>query len=82
MDLAFEEVITSDKRSYFRIEEFGFYLQDYYARDWINNSMVFIEVNNLVLLQQKWNYNISFLSETLALHRVFPLNAPCGLLKL
>jgi len=47
LDLGFEEVIISNKMSYFRIGEFGFYLQDYYAREWINNSMVFLEVNNL-----------------------------------
>jgi len=46
IDLGFEEVITSEKMSYFRIEEFGFYLQDYYAKDWIENSMIFLEVDN------------------------------------
>jgi len=46
-DLGFEELITSDKMSYFCIGEFGFYLQDYYAKDWIENSMIFLEVDNL-----------------------------------
>ncbi len=47
LDLGFKEVITSQKMSYFYIEEFGFYLQDAYVKDWIDNSMIFFEVNNL-----------------------------------
>ncbi|WP_445456427.1 glyoxalase [Flavobacterium sp. HNIBRBA15423] len=47
MDLGFEEVITSEKMSYFYIGEFGFYLQDAYVKDWIDNSMIFFEVDNL-----------------------------------
>ncbi len=46
-DLGFEEVITSGKMSYFYIEKFGFYLQDAYVKDWVDNSMVFLEVDNL-----------------------------------
>ncbi len=33
--------------SYFSMGEFGFYLQDAYVKDWIDNSMVFFEVDNL-----------------------------------
>lgn len=33
--------------SYFRYGEFGFYLQDYYVKDWVDNSMIFLEVQNL-----------------------------------
>ncbi len=46
-DLGFEEVITSKNMSYFYSGEFGFYLQDAYVKDWINNSMIFFEVDNL-----------------------------------
>ncbi|WP_282044028.1 glyoxalase [Winogradskyella flava] len=46
-DLGFEEVITSGKMSYFYIKEFGFYLQDAYVKDWVDNSMIFLEVDNL-----------------------------------
>lgn len=46
-DLGFEEVITSEKMSYFYIEKFGFYLQDAYVKDWVDNSMIFLEVDNL-----------------------------------
>ncbi|MEO9485530.1 MAG: glyoxalase [Ekhidna sp.] len=43
----FSEVVTSSKMSYFFIDNFGFYLQDYYVKDWIENTMLFIEVENL-----------------------------------
>lgn len=33
--------------SYFSIETFGFYFQDAYVKDWIDNSMIFMEVTNL-----------------------------------
>lgn len=48
LELGFREVIISEKMSYFHIDKFGFYLQDYYAKDWINKSMVFLEVDNLI----------------------------------
>ena len=44
LDLGFEEVIVLDKMSYFKMGEFGFYLQDAYVKGWIENSMVFMEV--------------------------------------
>jgi len=47
LDLGFKEIKTSDKMSYFRVGNFGFYLQDYYVKDWVDNSMVFFEVDNL-----------------------------------
>lgn len=46
-DLGFEELITSPKMSYFRLGNFGFYLQDAYVKDWVDNSMVFLEVSDL-----------------------------------
>lgn len=42
--LGFEEVELGAKMSLFRRGDFGFYLQDYYAKDWIDNTMVFLEV--------------------------------------
>jgi hypothetical protein len=33
--------------SYFHTGEFGFYLQDYYTKDWVDNTMVFLEVDNV-----------------------------------
>ncbi|MDY7395293.1 glyoxalase [Aureibaculum sp. 2210JD6-5] len=46
-DMGFEEFITSPKMLYFRLADFGFYLQDYFVRDWVDNSMLFLEVENL-----------------------------------
>lgn len=46
-DLGFEEIMTSDKMSYFKMDDFGFYLQDYYVKDWVENSMIFLEVSQL-----------------------------------
>jgi catechol 2,3-dioxygenase-like lactoylglutathione lyase family enzyme len=46
-DLGFEESVISKNMSYFKIfETMGFYLQDYYVEEWINNSMVFVEVDD------------------------------------
>ncbi len=39
--------------SYFKIfEDLGFYLQDQYVKDWVNNSMIFLEVNDV---NEYWN---------------------------
>ena len=46
-DLGFEENVLSHNMSYFKTEAIGFYLQDAYVEDWINNTMVFLEVNNV-----------------------------------
>jgi hypothetical protein len=47
-DLGFEESIISINLSYFKIEDnIGFYLQDAYLKDWVDNTMLFIEVENV-----------------------------------
>ena len=46
-DLGFEEFVISHNMSVFRTGEFAFYLQDYYAKDWVDNTMVFLEVENV-----------------------------------
>ncbi|HEY1031558.1 MAG TPA: VOC family protein [Flavipsychrobacter sp.] len=47
-DLGFEEHIISPDMSYFRVnDEIGFYLQEYYVKDWVNNSMLFLEVQDV-----------------------------------
>lgn len=46
-DLGFEENVLSHNMSYFKTEAIGFYLQDAYVEDWINNTMVFLEVDNV-----------------------------------
>lgn len=47
-DLDFLELELSNKMSYFKIDEnLGFYLQNAYVKDWVDNSMIFIEVSNV-----------------------------------
>ncbi|MGH1516791.1 glyoxalase [Chryseobacterium sp. JK1] len=45
-DLGFEEVPLEAKLSMFKKQDIAFYLQDYYAKEWVDNSMIFIEVAN------------------------------------
>lgn len=48
MDLGFEEIIISKDMSYFKItDQLGFYLQDYAVKDWIDNTMLFLEVDDV-----------------------------------
>ena len=43
-DLGFTECILDNSISYFKTGAFGFYLQNAFVEDWINNTMVFMEV--------------------------------------
>jgi hypothetical protein len=51
-DLGFQESILSDRMSYFKTEGLGFYLQNAYVKDWVDNSMIFLEVDNV---DRQWN---------------------------
>ena len=62
-DLGFKETIISHNMSYFNTEGLGFYLQNSYVKDWLDNSMIFLEVedvdsywNELALLDITSNY--------------------------
>lgn len=46
-DLGFTENILSSNMSYFSTATFGFYLQDAYVKDWVDNTMVFMEVEDV-----------------------------------
>lgn len=47
-DLGFEEVTLSENMSYFTVDEkLGFYLQKAYVKDWVDNSMLFLEVEDI-----------------------------------
>ena len=47
-ELGFQEIEIDEKMSYFRVNEsLGFYLQDYYVKKWNDNSMVFLEVDDI-----------------------------------
>lgn len=46
--LGFVESVLSHNMSYFSVQEgIGFYLQDAYVKDWVDNSMIFLEVANV-----------------------------------
>ena len=46
-DLGFEETVLSPDMSVFKIDGQAFYLQDAYVRDWIDNTMLFLEVDDV-----------------------------------
>lgn len=47
-ELSYKEIKINPKMSYFRIKDsLGFYLQDYYVKDWVANSMMFLEVDDI-----------------------------------
>lgn len=46
-DLGFEETILSESMSVFKTDGLAFYLQHAYVKDWIDNSMIFLEVDNV-----------------------------------
>lgn len=46
-DLGFRETILFHNMSLFKTGELGFYLQDAYVKDWIENSMIFLEVKDV-----------------------------------
>ncbi|WP_439131850.1 glyoxalase [Polaribacter sp.] len=46
--LDFIELQLSTNMSYFKVDEnLGFYLQKAYVKDWVDNSMLFLEVENI-----------------------------------
>lgn len=46
-DLGFEETVLFPNMSVFKSGELAFYLQDYYNKDWVDNTMLFMEVDNV-----------------------------------
>ncbi|RYY67803.1 MAG: glyoxalase [Chitinophagaceae bacterium] len=45
--LGFDEIVLAPNFSNFNKQGFTFYLQDAYVEDWVNNTMVFMEVENV-----------------------------------
>ena len=89
LDLGFKEIITSENMSYFYMDEFGFYLQDAYVKGWVDNSMIFFEVENLEStlkyikdLKLPEKYKNVRLSEIIYKEwgKEFFLHDPCGIL--
>lgn len=52
-ELGFEEVGLGDTMSLFKTGEIGFYLQDAYVQDWIDNTMIFLEVDDVDLYRNE-----------------------------
>jgi catechol 2,3-dioxygenase-like lactoylglutathione lyase family enzyme len=46
-DLGFEEFVIDPKFSVFKTGDLAFYLQDYYDKSWIENTMIFLEVDDV-----------------------------------
>jgi hypothetical protein len=46
-ELGFEEYVISEKLSLFTLAGLSFYLQDYFVKDWIDNSMYLLEVEDV-----------------------------------
>lgn len=46
-DLGFRERVLSPDMSLFLADGLGFYLQDAYVKDWVDNSMIFLEVDDV-----------------------------------
>jgi len=89
LELGFKEIITSKKMSYFSIGKFGFYLQDAYVKDWIDNSMIFIELDDLESnLKNIQSLRLTEKYENVRLSEIkynewgneFFLHDPCGIL--
>lgn len=52
-ELGFEEIVLFHNMCLFKINEsLGFYLQDAYVKKWVNNSMIFLEVDDLEKCQK------------------------------
>lgn len=43
-EAGFEETVLSPDMSVFKLGSLAFYLQDAYVKDWVDNTMVFVEV--------------------------------------
>ena len=46
-DLGFEETILAPNFSVFKTGQLAFYLQDAFVKDWIDNTVIFLEVDDV-----------------------------------
>ena len=46
-DMGFDETVLSKDMSVFKMQSLAFYLQDAYVQDWVDNTMVFMEVEDV-----------------------------------
>lgn len=59
-DMGFTESILSPALSVFKIDQLAFYLQNAYVKDWIDNTMIFLEVESL----DQYYHNLSAMNLT------------------
>lgn len=52
-DLGFEETPLSPKLSVFKRDDMAFYLQNAYMEEWADNTMLFMEVENVALFWEE-----------------------------
>ncbi len=45
-DIGFTETVLDESMSVFKFNDLAFYLQNAYVKDWINNTMIFVEVGD------------------------------------
>src|SRR5579864_501503 len=55
-DLGFQESVLTPTMSLFKTQQLGFYLQGAFVKDWIDNTMVFLEVEDV---SRYWNDLVS-----------------------
>ena len=89
-DLGFSELIISENMSFFKIDEkLGFYLQRAFVKDWVDNSMLFLEVDDIeAYLSVIKNKNLTEKYKTVKLSEIvendwgreFFLHDPSGIL--
>jgi catechol 2,3-dioxygenase-like lactoylglutathione lyase family enzyme len=51
-ELGFEEVVLDTNMSVFKTGQLAFYLQNAYVKDWADNTMIFLEVDDVA---RYWN---------------------------
>ena len=72
-DWGFEEVVLAPNMSVFKTGSLSFYLQDAYVQDWIDNSMIFLEVENVV---QYWEELVALkLTDKFKEVRILPIKS-------
>lgn len=88
--LGFSEVVIDATMSLFQVgEQLGFYLQNAYVKDWVDNSMLFLEVTDVVAWEaqlKSLNLTAQFSGVKMTEIRTFPygreifLHDPSGVL--
>lgn len=79
-DLGFEETVLEPNLSVFKTGTEAFYLQNAYVKDWIDNTMIFLEVEDLTTFWaelQKLNLADKYAGVKLVPIRTLPWGREC-----